>query len=272
MKRFPRSREVFSGLPSDYHLPPTGPRPSKGSGPQAEEGPGEGRLNRLFWALGLLVLAGCATGGQARKDSSAAPAVVAAKPAPPPAGPSVERFTDGREGFVIREPSNLGSDARAEFERAMAFLAGGEYQKSAELLEKVIAKAPSLTAPRINAANAYSHLNQPELAEQHLKAALEAVPGHPAASNEYGLLLRKSGRFLEARSTYEKSLAAFPEYHPLERNLAILCDLYLKDLTCAQTHYQSYSRATPGDKQVKLWIADLQTRTGHLALNTEARQ
>lgn len=271
MNRFPRSRKAHSCLPSDHHLPPAGPRPPKGSGPQAGEGPGEGRFARLLPTLGLLLLAGCATGGQSRQESLAAPAVVAAKPAPPASGPSVERLTDGREGFVIREPSSLDADARAEFEKANAFLQGGEYQKSAELLEKVIAKAPSLTAPRINAANAYSHLNRPELAEQHLKAALEAVPGHPAASNEYGLLLRKSGRFPEARIAYEKSLAAFPEYHPLERNLAILCDLYLKDLACAQAHYQSYSRAIPDDKQVKLWIADLQTRTGHLALNSGAR-
>ncbi|WP_026841964.1 tetratricopeptide repeat protein [Citrifermentans bremense] len=251
MKRFPRSRKVLSGLPS---------------------GRGDGSFAYLLLTLGLMVLAGCATGGQAAKESMAAPAAVAAKPAPTPAGPSVERLTGGKEGFVIREPSNLDADARADFEKAKALLAGGEYQKSADLMEKVIAQAPALTAPRINAANAYSRLNKPELAEQHLKAALEAVPGHPAASNEYGLLLRKNGRFAEARATYEKSLAAFPEYHPLERNLAILCDLYLKDLACAQAHYESYSRATPEDKQVRLWIADLQSRNGHLALNTEARK
>lgn len=248
MKRIPRSRNLLA-------LPLT---------------PGAGRFARLFLALGLLVVAGCATGGQAKKAPVAAPAVAAEKPAPPPAGPSVVRLTDGREGFVITEPSSLGADARSDFEKANALLKAGEHQKSAELLEKVIAQAPTLTAPHINIANAYSRLNKPEQAEQHLKAALEAIPGHPVASNDYGLLLRKAGRFAEARAAYEKSLALFPEYHPLERNLAILCDLYLKDLACAQAHYEAYSRATPGDKQVKLWIADLQTRTGHVAMNTGA--
>ena len=272
MKRFPKSRVLFCRLPQALPLPP-GLRPTKGFGPQAGEGRGEGGFAYLLLTLGLLLLAGCATGGQAKKmEPVANPAPLAAQPAPPPAGPSVVRLTDGREGFVIREPSNLDADARGDFEKANALLKGGDYQKSAELLEKVIAQAPGLTAPRINAANAYSHLNKPEQAEQHLKAALEAVPGHPVASNDYGLLLRKAGRFAEARAAYEKSLAAFPEYHPLERNLAILCDLYLKDLSCAQAHYESYSKATPNDKQVKLWIADLQTRTGHLAMQTGAGQ
>lgn len=274
MKRSPKSRVLFR-RPLPAPPLPEGLRPPKGFSPQAGERRGGGGFACLLLALGLLLLAGCAT-GQAKKDPVASPAPLAAQPAPQPppqpAGPSVVRLTDGREGFVIREPSNLDAQARGDFEKANALLKGGEYQKSAELLEKVIAQAPGLTAPRVNAANAYSRLNKPEQAEQHLKAALEAVPGHPVASNEYGLLLRKAGRFAEARAIYEKSLAAFPEYHPLERNLAILCDLYLKDLSCAQAHYESYSRATPNDRQVKLWIADLQGRTGHLAMHAGAGQ
>ncbi|QWV95770.1 hypothetical protein KP004_17275 [Geomonas oryzisoli] len=218
----------------------------------------------------LLVLSGCVTGGHAKKVPDAVPPPVAETSQPQPSGPSVKRLGEGREGFVIREPVNLDRQARADFDKAIELLKVGEDQKGAELLEKVIAQAPALTAPRIDAAGAYSRLNRPEQAEQHLKAALEAIPGHPVAGNEYGLLLRKAGRFTEARAVYEKSLAAFPEYRPLERNLAILCDLYLKDLSCARAHYEAYSRATPDDKQVKLWIADLQGRSGQVAMHKES--
>ena len=82
------------------------------------------------------------------------------------------------------------------------------------------------------------------------------------ASNEYGLLLRKAGRFAEARTVYEQALATFPDYHPIRRNLGILCDLYLNDLGCAREQYEIYSAAVPGDEQVKMWIADLGARMG----------
>ena len=228
------------------------------------------RAAYLLLALGLVIVSGCATGGK-DKVAHIPDIPVLGKPTPPkPTGPVVERLADGREGFVIKESSNLDSESRADFERALALIKEENYSKSVELLEKVIAQAPGLTAPRINVAIAYSRMDKPEQAEQHLKSALELVPGHPVASNEYGLLLRKAGRFAEGRSVYEKALASFPEYHPIERNLAILCDLYLKDYACAREHYEIYSKALPKDKQVKLWLADMQTRTGHFAMNTGA--
>ena len=236
----------------------------------AGEGRGEGMLLPLL--LLLVLLAGCATGGQAKKAPVPPPVAAAAKPAAPvaPAAPSVVRLTGAKEGFVISEPSDLDAQVRGEFEKGTALLKEGDYQKSAELLEKVIEAAPRLTSPRINAAKAYLGLKKPEIAERHLKAALEAIPGHPVASNEYALLLRKAGRFAEARAVYEKALKVFPEYHPVEKNLAILCDLYLKDYACARTHYENYSKALPQDRQVKLWIAGLPARSGHLAMQTEA--
>jgi tetratricopeptide (TPR) repeat protein len=109
---------------------------------------------------------------------------------------------------------------------------------------------------------AYMRTGKPELAEQHLKSALGLVPGHPVASNEYALLLRKGGRFKEAREIYEKALASFPDYFPLHRNLGILCDLYLNDPECALKQFEIYSEGMPADAQVKIWIAELRMRLG----------
>ena len=218
----------------------------------------------LLLTIGLSLLVGCATAGKGKVASVEPTPAAAAEPSPTltslPTGPSVVHLTNGREGFLIREPSSKDAQLHADFDQASAMIKEAKYDKAIELLEKVIAQSPEMTAPHINIAIAYRQVNKPEQAEQHLKKALELIPAHPVASNEYGLLLRKAGRFAEGRLIYEKSLAAFPEFHPIHKNLAILCDLYLKDLACAVEHYEIYGQAMPKDEQVKLWLADLQSR------------
>ncbi|HJV34220.1 tetratricopeptide repeat protein [Geomonas sp.] len=217
------------------------------------------RAGYLLLAIGLSLLAGCAT-----SNTKVVP-VVAPVPvvvAPVPTGPTVTHYTDGREGFAISEPGGIDAKLRADFEQANKMVKDGKYDQGIELLEKIIVQAPKLTAPHINVAIAYQRVNKPELAEQHLKKAIELIPNHPVACNEYGLLLRKQGRFDESRKVYEKALGAFPEYYPLHKNLGILCDLYLKDQACAVKHYEAYDKAVPKDQKVKMWLADLRTRLG----------
>ena len=211
----------------------------------------------LFVAvMGLSILAGCSMHEKAK------PATIAQE-SERSKGLAVARLDDGREGFIITESPQMDESSRRDFDRAVGLLEDGEYVQAIDLLEKVIEKSPGVTAPYINMAIACRHIGELEQAEAHLKTALSLAPEHPVACNEYGLLYRKSGRFTEARAIYEKAIAGFPDYYPVHRNLGILCDLYMNDPTCALEHYEIYSRAMPDDKQVKLWIADLQIRLGH---------
>jgi len=221
----------------------------------------------MIMAILFSALTGCAIGGKPKPDSadtassSAAVTPVAEEPAIP-AGPVVSRLTAGREGFIITETPLINAESRSDFERAVTMIKDQDYDTAIGLLEKVIGNSPGVTAPYVNIAIAYMHIDKPEQAEKHLKTALEMVPEHPVASNEYGLLLRKAGRFAEARTIYEKTLATFPDYYPARRNLGILCDLYLSDEVCALEQYEIYSEAVPGDEQVKIWVADLRARLG----------
>jgi len=209
----------------------------------------------MVLGIGLSALGGCATGGKT------APETVAEEPAAA-VGASVMQLADGRRGFVITEESSLSESSRTVFVRAVGLLEAQAYGEAIDLLKQVIEQSPGVTAPYIDIAIAYDRSGNPEEAEANLKIALGLVPDHPVASNEYGLLCRKSGRFGEAREIYEKALASFPEYYPLHRNLGILCDLYLDDPASALEHYRIYSEAMPEDRQVKMWIADLSARTG----------
>jgi tetratricopeptide (TPR) repeat protein len=207
----------------------------------------------VILAVLLPVLSSCATGKTVEPEP-----VVQEAPVNQP--PTVAQLADGRQGFVITEVPQLGDGVRRDFQRAVAMLHDGHYEQAVDLLEKVVNQSPGVTAPYINLAIAYRHIDNLEPAEAHLKTALGLVPGHPAACNEYGMLYRKTGRFEQARAMYEKVLDRFPEYYPVHRNLGILCDLYLDDLECALEHYEIYGRARPEDEKVQLWIADLRNR------------
>jgi tetratricopeptide (TPR) repeat protein len=219
----------------------------------------------------LLTLAGCATNGKVKpttvsqkssSDNGKVKPTTVSQESSFDKGFTVAQLEDGRQGFIITEVPLMDEASRKDFERAIAMMKDQEYGQAIDILEKIIEKSPGVTAPYIDIAIAYRLIGKPEKAEEHLKAALQLVPDHPVASNEYGLLCRKAGRFADARAIYESAIARFPDYYPLHRNLGILCDLYLDDPASALEHYEIYSEAKPEDKQVKMWIADLRARLG----------
>ena len=204
----------------------------------------------------VLLLAGCAAKAKITETPAPVAAVVDQRP-------SAARLENGQQGFIIRENPKMDRESRSEFERSVSLMNDGKNDEAIDLLTKVIERQPGATAPYINIAIAYMRTNKPEQAEQNLKTALGMFDAHPVAGNEYGMLLRKAGRFKEAREIYEKVIARFPEYLPVHRNLGILCDLYLDDPACALREFEIYSEGMPSDPQVKTWIAELRMRPGH---------
>lgn len=175
---------------------------------------------------------------------------------------TIARLEAGRTGFVITETPSFPTPWRADFERAVVLMQKDKEKEAIPVLEEIVRQSPGVTAPYINLAMAYRHADVFDQAEEMLQVALELLPDHPVANNEYGLLLRQTGRFTEARDVYEATLRLFPEYLPVRRNLGILCELFLDDTACAIEQYTIYNQANPDDKAVALWIADLNLRMG----------
>lgn len=165
-------------------------------------------------------------------------------------------------GFTITEEARIGGDIRADYEQAMLYLEQGRYDEGIALLESVAEAAPGLSAPRIDLGIAHHRAGNLEAAEQYLLLALESNPDQPVAHNELGIIYRKTGRFAEARSSYEAALAVYPGFHYARRNLAILCDLYLADLQCALDNYEAYMTTVVSDEEAAMWIADIRNRLG----------
>ena len=191
-------------------------------------------------------LIGCATTTPATKPGGAAAAVQA----------------EGG-GFQLTEKPRVPSEARADYDNAIRLAGAGQYDQGIALLKRVTEKAPTAASAYVDLGIAYGRGGDPDDAVASLKRAVELNPRQLVAYNELGMLYRRKGEFGAAREAYEKALGIFPGFHYARLNLAILCDVYLGDLACAQENYAAYQRLVPDDAQVAAWVADLGTRAAH---------
>ena len=199
----------------------------------------------LAMALIAMTLIGC---------SSTAPGVK-----PHVSGAALQPDASG--GFELTEKVRVPADVRADYDNAMRLLEAKQYDQGIALLLQVTQKAPDAASAYVDLGIAYRESDDLDKAVASLKRAVELNPRQVVAYNELGIVYRRKGEFAAARDSYEHALGVFPGFHYARLNLAILCDLYLSDLTCARENYLAYQQLVPDDKQVAKWIADLNTRT-----------
>lgn len=176
-----------------------------------------------------------------------------------PTGPT-QSTTRQPDGFTITEELSVGLGVRSDLEEAIQALEDESWTEGIELLVAITEREPELALAHLDLGIAYQRTDRLERAEASLERALELSPGHPAVLNELAIVLRRSGRFDEARKAYEAALDRFPDFHFARRNLAILCDLFLRDMACAVTHYRRYLETAPDDDRAAIWLADLENR------------
>ena len=188
----------------------------------------------------LLFLAGCATTPAPTPESEQLPETA-------PAGGMPQK--------------KVSPEVQQAFDKAVATLRSGNYKQAIREFSSVSRRAPKLAAPYINQAIAYRHTDDLLLAEKATQEALKRDSKSPEALNMLGLIKRANGDFKAAKNSYQQAISIRPDYAEAHLNLAMLCDIYLVDWSCAKTHYDRF-QAIQGqpDKQVKGWIADLDRR------------
>lgn len=147
------------------------------------------------------------------------------------------------------------------YEKGLSLMKAKKYQQAIDVFNGIIKKDADLAGPHINNGIAYRKLGKTEQARSELLLALKINPDSAIANNQLGVLHRNEGEFDKAKTAYSKSIAADKAYSSAYLNLGILCDLYLRDFSCAIDNYSKYQSLTGNkNKQVSIWVKDLQRR------------
>ena len=141
----------------------------------------------------------------------------------------------------------------------------------AELEFKQIAVSyPQLSAPYVNLGILFRKGGHLDESEDALQTAVQRNGASAVAWTELGATQRLRGKFQDAADSYQKAIAADPNYAPAYRNLGVVSDLFLGDPERALTAFERYKELTGEEKPVSSWIAELRQRTGKPAVRPPA--
>jgi Flp pilus assembly protein TadD len=167
-------------------------------------------------------------------------------------------------------PVEIPARAVADFNRAVGMMRSGNATEAELEFKQISVTYPQLSAPFVNLGillRKSGHLDQ---SEDALKSAVQRNGSSAVAWTELGATQRMRGEFQEAAASYDKAIAADPNYAAAYRNLGVVSDLYLADPERALTAFERYKEITREDKPVSGWIAELRQRTGKPAVKPAA--
>ena len=204
-----------------------------------------------------LLLAACGSAPSRPTEASSEP-VAAAKPG------------SAASGAASNASVPVTPRGKADFDRAVGLMRSGNTTEAELEFKQVALQFPQLATPYVNLGILYRKTGRLDQSEDALKTAVERNDGSAVAWTELGATQRLRGEFPNAAASYEKAIAADPNFAPAYRNLGVVSDLYLGDPERALTAFERYKELTGEEKPVSGWIAELRVRTGKPPLKRPA--
>ncbi len=200
-------------------------------------------------ALLAAMLASCASMQSLKKPASADKSI------------SKTEKSDGdtAAGKILAQPNfKISKNTASAYDQALQHMRSKNYDNAILEMHNVAKMDERISGPWVNIGVAQKQLGETEEAKIAFEKALTINPENPYALNQLAILKREEGEFDVAEKLYLQALSAYPDYKNAHLNLAILCDVYLKKMDCALSHYQEYLSLSGGqDKQVIAWMSQL---------------
>lgn len=151
----------------------------------------------------------------------------------------------------------------AEIERytqALRYINQNQLDEAEASLLAIINKRPELAGPWANLGLVYIKKNQLDKAEEQLNNALKKNPKLAQAYNLLGFVELKRNHISKAKDHFAQALATKDDYALAHYNIALIYDIYLRDIPKAIAHYQRYLEITNfEDKLTADWLKGLTT-------------
>lgn len=140
----------------------------------------------------------------------------------------------------------------------MAYAERGQYEVAMEEYNKALKINPASFDAHTAIANLYENIDQPALAQQHYKKAIELAPNNPSTLNNYGKYLCNNDNYIEAESYFSKA-AETPLYSRpwLPLTNAGQCFQRAGNLTKAEHNYRSALKKNPAYAPALIAMSEL---------------
>lgn len=146
------------------------------------------------------------------------------------------------------------------YQQALSKLEEAQPKDAEKLLENLVRERADVAELWINLALSQYQQNKSSAAEKTVNQILVSFPGVAQAHNLAGLLAVEEGEFKQAEQHYAQALKISPSYANALYNMALLQDVYLRNIPSAVDYYNRYLALAEDDEATKAWADNLSQR------------
>ena len=168
-----------------------------------------------------------------------------------------------RDVVTASDETNAERRARLRLELAGAYFGRGQNSTALDEVKQAISAKPDLAAAHNMRGLIYAAMNEPQLAEESFRRALQLNPRDSEAMHNYGWFLCQQRRYTEADLQFQQVIA-LPNYRDSTRSLLSqgVCQARANQLAAAERTLARAYELDPGNPTTAINLSEVLYREG----------